>query len=57
VNALVLSAGLVTLAVLMTVIVLRWRRGRGIDLGTVSTQWVVEHRMGPGHEANRWNQR
>jgi hypothetical protein len=36
----------------------RSRRGRGTDLGEVSSQWVMEHRMGPGgHDSTRWNQR
>jgi hypothetical protein len=55
VNPFALAAGLVTFVVLLTVVAMRWRRARGTDLGEVSSQWVIEHRMGPAHD--RWNQR
>ena len=57
VNVFALTAGLLTLAVLMTIVAMRWRRGRGTDLGAVSSQWVMEHRMGPGHDSANWNRR
>jgi len=57
VNAFALGAGFIALAVLMTIVATRWRRGRGTDLGAVSTQWVMEHRSGPGHDTNNWNRR
>jgi len=57
VHTLAVSAGLVTLALIMGFVALRSRRARGTDLGAVSNQWVMEHRMGPGHDSSRWNQR
>jgi hypothetical protein len=48
----------VSLAFVAVLIGLRVRRDRGTDLGEVSSQWVMEHRMGPGgHDSGRWNQR
>jgi hypothetical protein len=57
VNTLAVSSGLVTIAVIMAFAAFRSRRGRTTDLGVVSNQWVMEHRMGPGQDSTRWNQR
>jgi hypothetical protein len=56
VSVLAISAGLVTIA-LIAFVVLRSRRAHGTDLGEVSNQWVMEHRMGSGQDSSRWNQR
>jgi hypothetical protein len=57
-NPLAIGAGVVTIALIVAFVGLRWRRDRGPDLGEVSNQWVMEHRMGPGgHDSSRWNQR
>jgi hypothetical protein len=56
VSVLAISAGLVTIA-LIAFVVLRSRREHGTDLGEVSNQWVMEHRMGSGQDSSRWNQR
>ena len=57
VTVLAISAGLVTIALIIAFVVLRSRRERGTDLGEVSNQWVMEHRMGSGQDSSRWNQR
>jgi hypothetical protein len=58
-NPLALGIGVVMIVVVtaMAFVGLRSRRERGTDLGEVSTQWVMEHRSGPGHDPARWNQR
>jgi len=56
VSVLAISAGLVAIALIIFV-VLRSRREHGTDLGEVSNQWVMEHRMGSGQDSSRWNQR
>jgi len=58
-NPLAIGIGVVMIAVVMAMVYvgLRSRRDRGADLGEVSNQWVMEHRMGPGHDSSRWNQR
>ena len=35
----------------------RFRRGRGGDLGEVSSQWLIEHRTGAGYDVSRWSNR
>ena len=57
VSALVIGFGVATFASIMAFVGLRSRRARGADLGEVSNQWVMEHRMGPGNDPSRWNQR
>ena len=57
VSVLAISAGLVTIALIIAFVVLRSRRERGTDLGEVSNQWVMEHRIGSGQDSSRWNQR
>ena len=57
VSVLAISAGLVTIAIIIAFVVLRSRREHGTDLGEVSNQWVMEHRMGSGQDSSRWNQR
>jgi hypothetical protein len=58
-NPLAIGIGLVMIVVIMAMafVGFRSRRDRGADLGEVSSQWVMEHRMGPGHDSSRWNQR
>ena len=56
VNVLAISVGLVTIGLIIAFVVLRSRRERGADLGEVSNQWVMEHRMGSGQDSSRWNQ-
>ena len=56
VSVLAISAGLVAIA-LIAFVVLRSRREHRTDLGEVSNQWVMEHRMGSGQDSSRWNQR
>jgi hypothetical protein len=56
VSVLAISAG-VTIALIIAFVVLRSRREHGTDLGEVSNQWVMEHRMGSGQDSSRWNQR
>jgi len=57
VSVLAISAGLVTIALIIAFVVMRSRRDQGADLGEVSNQWVMEHRMGSGQDSSRWNQR
>ena len=57
VSVLAIGAGLVTIALIIAFVVLRSRREHGADLGEVSNQWVMEHRMGSGQDSSRWNQR
>lgn len=57
VSVLAISAGLVTIVLIIAFVVMRSRRDQGTDLGEVSNQWVMEHRMGSGQDSSRWNQR
>ena len=35
-------------------LVTSWRRGDdSTDMGAVSHQWLMEHRLGPGHDSRR----
>ena len=39
------------LAVAMVMLATSWRRRyQDFDLGTVSDQWIAEHRLGQGHD-------
>ncbi len=57
VSVLAIGAVLLTIALIIAFVVLRSRREHGEDLGEVSNQWVMEHRMGSGQDSSRWNQR
>jgi hypothetical protein len=57
VSVLLGGAGLLAIAVIIAFVVLRSRREHGADLGEVSNQWVMEHRMGSGQDSSRWNSR
>ena len=57
VNVLAIGVGLLAVGLIIAFVVMRSRRERGTDLGEVSNQWVMEHRMGSGQDSSRWNQR
>ena len=58
VSPLSIGVAVAAIAFVAVLVGLRVRRDRGTDLGEVSSQWVMEHRMGPGgHDSGRWNQR
>jgi hypothetical protein len=45
--------GLVVAVLVITLITSWWRRSPGGDLGSVSHQWISEHRLGSGEESRR----
>jgi len=45
-----LGAAAVTLIVIAGAVWLLWRRSSAHDLGSVSQQWVAQHRSGPDSE-------
>jgi hypothetical protein len=48
----------VAIAAIVALVVRRSQRGRGGDLGEVSSQWLIEHRAGAGYdESSRWSNR
>ena len=47
----------VAIASIMAFVVRRSQRGRGGDLGEVSSQWLIEHRAGAGYDVSRWSNR
>jgi hypothetical protein len=54
VNAAWIVLGIVGVAVAMLMLAAAWRRrGQETDLGSVSHQWIAEHRMGQGHDSQR----
>jgi hypothetical protein len=46
-------AGLAVVAVCVALISAWLRRGQRTDLGTVSHQWIMENRLGPGQDPRR----
>ena len=47
----------VVIASIVAFVVRRSQRGRGDDLGQVSSQWLIEHRAGAGYDVSRWSNR
>jgi hypothetical protein len=47
----------VAIASIVAFVVSRSRRGRGGDLGEVSSQWLIEHKAGTGYDVSRWSNR
>ena len=47
----------VVIASIVAFVVRRVQRGRGVDLGEVSSQWLIEHRAGAGYDVSRWSNR
>jgi len=48
----------VAIASIVAFVVRRSQRGRGGDLGEVSSQWLIEHRAGAGYDvSSRWSNR
>lgn len=48
----------VAIASIVAFVVRRSQRGRGGDLGQVSSQWLIEHRAGAGYDvSSRWSNR
>jgi len=45
------------IALIVAFVVRRSQRGRGGDLGEVSSQWLIEHRTGAGYDVSRWSNR
>jgi hypothetical protein len=45
------------IASIVAFVVRRSQRGRGGDLGEVSSQWLIEHRGGAGYDMSRWSNR
>jgi hypothetical protein len=37
----------------VSLVAMRIRGDRLSDLGTVSSQWIAEHRLGPGNDSRR----
>jgi len=58
VNTLIVI-GLAGVAIVLIVafVLRRSQRGRGDALGEVSSQWLIEHRAGAGHDVSRWSNR
>jgi hypothetical protein len=54
VNAAWIILGIGVVAVVMLMLTRSWRRRhQGLDLGSVSHQWIAEQRMGQGHDSQR----
>ena len=47
----------VAIASIVAYVVRRSQRGRRGDLGEVSSQWLIEHRVGAGYDESRWSNR
>jgi len=47
----------VAIASIVAFLVRRSHRRRGVDLGEVSSQWLIEHRAGAGYDVSRWTNR
>ena len=50
-------AAAAAIASIVAFVVRRSQRGRGGDLGEVSSQWLIEHRTGAGYDVSRWSNR
>ncbi|MCU1384193.1 MAG: hypothetical protein JWL71_2890 [Acidobacteria bacterium] len=53
VNAVWIVAGLAALGAVVALIAASQRRGPHMDLGTVSSQWISEHRLGSNQDYSR----
>ena len=56
-TAIVVGLAGVAIASIVAFVVRRSQRGRGGDLGEVSSQWLIEHRAGAGYDVSRWSHR
>ena len=55
---IVIGLAAVAIASIVAFVVRRSQRGRGGDLGEVSSQWLIEYRAGAGYDASsRWSNR
>ena len=55
---IVIGLAAVAIASIVAFVVRRSQRGRGGDLGQVSSQWLIEHRAGAGYDvSSRWSNR
>ena len=55
---LVIGLAAVAIASIVVFVVRRSQRGRGSDLGQVSSRWLIEHRAGAGYDvSSRWSDR
>jgi hypothetical protein len=52
-NAIFVVAGLAAVAVVIAFVASRQRGGPHADLGTVSSQWISEHRLGQNQDSRR----
>jgi hypothetical protein len=53
----VIGLACVAIASIVAFAVRRSQRGRGGDLGKVSSQWLIQHRAGAGYDVSRWSNR
>jgi len=56
-TVIVISLAVVAIASIVAFVVRRSQRGRGGDLGEVSSQWLIEHRTGADYDVSRWSNR
>jgi hypothetical protein len=54
---MVIALAGVAIVSIVAFVLRRSQRGRGDDLGEVSSQWLIEHRAGAGYDVSRWNNR
>jgi hypothetical protein len=54
---IVIGLACVAIASIVAFAVRRSQRGRGGDLGKVSSQWLIQHRAGAGYDVSRWSNR
>jgi hypothetical protein len=52
-----IGLAVVVIASIVAFVVRRSQRGRGGDLGEVSSQWLIEYRAGAGYDVSRWSNR
>lgn len=52
---IVIGLACVAIASIVAFVVRRSQRGRGGDLGEVSSQWLIEHRAGAGYDVSSSN--
>jgi hypothetical protein len=49
---IVIGLAAVAIASIVAFVMRRSQRGRGADLGQVSSQWLIEHRAGAGYDVS-----